>query len=50
MDTNLVIEVKDVHKSFKTVQAVRGVDLGSERASSSLSWVRTARARPRSSR
>jgi len=27
MDTNLVIEVKDVHKSFKTVQAVRGVDL-----------------------
>ena len=27
MDSNLVIEVKDVHKSFKTVQAVRGVDL-----------------------
>jgi len=22
-----VIEVKDVHKSFKTVQAVRGIDL-----------------------
>jgi ABC-2 type transport system ATP-binding protein len=27
MDTSLVIEVTDVHKSFKTVQAVRGVDL-----------------------
>ena len=27
MDSNFVIEVKDVHKSFKTVRAVRGVDL-----------------------
>ena len=27
MDPELVIEVKEVHKSFKTVQAVRGIDL-----------------------
>ena len=27
MDLNFVIEVKDVHKSFKAVRAVRGVDL-----------------------
>ena len=27
MDSNFVIEVKDVHKSFKAVRAVRGVDL-----------------------
>ena len=27
MDTSLVIEVNNVHKSFKTVQAVRGIDL-----------------------
>ena len=27
MDSNLVIEVRDVRKSFKTVQAVRGIDL-----------------------
>ena len=27
MDSNLVIEVCNVHKSFKTVQAVRGIDL-----------------------
>ena len=27
MNTDLVIEVKNVHKSFKTVQAVRGIDL-----------------------
>jgi len=27
MDNKLVIEVRNVHKSFKTVQAVRGIDL-----------------------
>ena len=27
MDNNLVIEVRNVHKSFKTVQAVRGIGL-----------------------
>ncbi|MEI6681348.1 MAG: ABC transporter ATP-binding protein [Bacteroidota bacterium] len=27
MNSNLVIEVSNVHKSFKTVQAVRGIDL-----------------------
>jgi len=27
MDQNLIIEVLNVHKSFKTVQAVRGIDL-----------------------